>query len=89
MESAKSEIGYKKGVTAKKPWVSDEMISKMNERRKWKNVTTEESKRKYKQLNNELRRETDKAREEWWKEKCENLDELDKKGVDRTSCIFM
>ena len=42
LESAKSEIGYKEGVTAKKPWVTEEMIRKMDERRKWKNVTTEE-----------------------------------------------
>ena len=80
LESAKSEIGYKKGITAKKPWVSEEMIKKMGERRRWKNATTEEGIRKYKQLNNELRRETDKAREEWWKGQCEDLEELDKKG---------
>ena len=34
LESAKSEIGYKEGVTAKKPWVTEEMIRKMDERRK-------------------------------------------------------
>ena len=27
---------------ARKPWISQEMISKMNERRKWMNVNTEE-----------------------------------------------
>ena len=51
----------------------------MNKRRKWKTVG---GKRKYKQLNNESRRGTDKAREEWWKEKCEEVEcgELDRKG---------
>ena len=44
------------------------------------NVNIEERKRKYKQLNNQLRRETDKAKEEWWKEKCEELEELNRKG---------
>ena len=33
LESAKSEIGYKEGVTAKKPWVTEEMIRTMDERR--------------------------------------------------------
>ena len=80
LESAKSEIGYKEGVTAKKPWVTEEMIRKMDERRKWKNVTTEEGIQKYKALNNELRRETDKAGEEWWKEKCVDLEELDRRS---------
>jgi hypothetical protein len=80
LESAKSEIGYKKGVTAKKPWVSEGMLRKMDERRKWKNIPTEEGQQKYKQLNNELRRETDKAREEWWKEECEDLEKMDRMG---------
>ena len=56
------------------------MLVKMRERRKFKNVNTEEGKKKYRQLNNELRRETDKAREEWWKLECDELEELDKNG---------
>ena len=51
---------------ARKPWVTDKMVRKMNERRKWKNVSTDNGVKKYKQLNNELRRETDKAREDRW-----------------------
>ena len=34
----------------------------------------------YKRLNNELRRETDKAREEWWEARCEELEEYDRRG---------
>jgi hypothetical protein len=30
---------------ARKPWISQEMISKMDERRKWKNVNTEEGRK--------------------------------------------
>jgi len=30
---------------ARKPWITQEMISKMDERRKWKNVNTEEGTR--------------------------------------------
>ena len=56
VRKCKSEIGYKEGITAKKPWVTEEMIRKMDERRKWKNVTSEEGMQKYKALNNELRR---------------------------------
>ena len=43
-------------------------------------MSTEVGVKKYKQLNNELRRETDKAREDWWMEQCQNLDDLDSKG---------
>ena len=79
-KSAEKTIGYQKARRAKKPWVSEKMIEKMDERRRWKNVGNDNGLKRYKQLNNELRRETDKARENWWKEECDNLEEMDKKG---------
>ena len=45
-----------------------------------KNVRTKEGNSMYKKLNNELRRETDRAREDWWKGECEELEELDRGG---------
>ena len=77
---AEKVFGYQKAVKAKKPWITDKMLEKMDERRKWKNCNTEDGVRKYRQLNNELRRETDKAREDWWEERCEELEEYDKRG---------
>jgi hypothetical protein len=41
------------------------MISKMDERRKWKNVNNEEGRRNYRRLRNELKRATDKAKKEY------------------------
>lgn len=79
-KSAEATIGYQNSRKAKKPWVSEKMIMKMNERRRWKNVDTEEGRVRYRKLNNELRRETDKARENWWMEACEELEEMDKRG---------
>jgi type I site-specific restriction endonuclease len=46
---------------ARKPWVTQEMISKMDERRKWKNVNNEEGRRNYRRLRNELKRATKKG----------------------------
>ena len=40
IENAKKHIGYKKGKTAKKPWITSAMLDRMEERRKWKNVNT-------------------------------------------------
>jgi len=37
------------------------MIRKMNERRKWKNVNTEEGRKNYRRLRNELKVVTDNA----------------------------
>ena len=64
----------------KKPWITDKMMEKMDERRTWKNVETEEGKKVYKRLNNELRKETEKAKEDWWEARCEELVEYDNRG---------
>src|SRR6218665_576222 len=78
--SRSNSIGYIKGRKPKKQWITDGMIKKMDERRKWKNVKTQEGKKKYRELNNQLRRETDKVREDWWREQCKELEEMDKRG---------
>jgi endonuclease/exonuclease/phosphatase family metal-dependent hydrolase len=80
IQSAEAAIGYQKARRAKKTWISEKMIEKMDERRKWKNSSDERGKKNYKQLNKELERETNKAREEWWKKECEELEELERKG---------
>ena len=49
---------------ARKPWITHEMICKMDERRKWKNVNTEEGRKNYRRLRNELKRATDNAKKE-------------------------
>ena len=56
------------------------MLEKMDERRKWKNDMSDNGKQKYKLLNNELRRETDRARERWWQEECEELERMGLEG---------
>jgi hypothetical protein len=48
--------------TARKPWITEEIISKMDERRKWKNVNTEEGSKNYRSLRNELKTDTDNAK---------------------------
>ena len=40
----------------RKPWITTEILELMDERRKWKNTQTEDGKRKYQRLNNEIRR---------------------------------
>ena len=55
------------------------MIEKKDDRRKWKN-NSREGKKKYSSRNNELRRETDKARENWWEARCDELTEYDRRG---------
>jgi hypothetical protein len=80
LKSANEVLGQKIRTRNCKPWVTAEMMDKMDERRKWKNVNSEEGRRKYRKLNNQLRRATDKARQKWWEEQCEELELLEKRG---------
>ena len=77
---AVKNFGYEAKKKPKKPWVTDQMIDKMEERRKWKNVNTEHNRRIYRNLNNELWRETDRTRAMWWEGTCRELEELDRSG---------
>src|SRR6218665_1534008 len=79
-EAAVETIGYQMGSAPPKPWVTTGMIQEMEERRKWKHQRTDEAKSEYRRLNNKLRKTTDKAREKWWEEQCEDLEELQAKG---------
>ena len=73
-------MGKPYGTQPRKPWISQEMIDKMEERRQQKNVNTDEGRQKYKSVNNQLRRATDKAREKWLEEQCSELEQYGKQG---------
>jgi len=64
ISTAEKTIGYQQSKAIRKPCVTQKMIDKMEERRNWKNVHTEEGRKRYKAMNNQLRRITDKAREQ-------------------------
>jgi hypothetical protein len=48
------------------------MISKMDERR-WKNINTEEGRKNYRRLRNELKRATDIAKKEYLENICNEI----------------
>ena len=52
------------------------MISKMDEQRKWKNVNTEEGRRNYGRLRNELKRATENAKKEYFENIREEIMEF-------------
>jgi len=70
----------KVGKRARKPCITQEMISKMDERRKWKNVNTEEGRRNYRRLRNELIRATEKAENEYVEYICKVVMEFHRTG---------
>ena len=57
-------------------WITDEMIKKLEETRIAKTTKVNE----YRRLNNQLRRETDRAKEVYMEEICEEIMDLQKKG---------
>jgi len=65
---------------ARKPWITQEMICKMDERRKWKNVNTEEGRKTYRRLRNELKRATDNAKKEYLENICNEIMEFQRTG---------
>jgi hypothetical protein len=56
------------------------MISKMDERRKWKNVNNEEGGKNYRRLRNELKRVTDNAKKEYLESLCDEIIEFQRTG---------
>ena len=75
-----SDLVRKVEKRARKPWITQEMISKMDERRKWKNVDTEECRRNYRRLRNELKRATQKAKKEYLENACTEIMEFHRTG---------
>jgi hypothetical protein len=48
-----SDLIVKEDRKTRKPWITREIINKMDERRKWRNVINEEGRKNYKQVRNE------------------------------------
>ena len=74
-----NEVGRQRK-RAKKPWITQEMINKMEERRKWKNVNSEAGRQMYRKLNNQLRRITDEAKLNYLENKCDEITTLERIG---------
>jgi hypothetical protein len=56
------------------------MISKIDERRKWKNVNTEEGRKNYRRLWNKFKRATHNATKEYLENICNEIMELQRTG---------
>jgi predicted Fe-S protein YdhL (DUF1289 family) len=57
-----SDLVWKVEKRARKPWITQKMISKMDERRNWKNANTEEGRKVYRRLRKKLKRATNNAK---------------------------
>ena len=58
----------------KKPWMTDDILMKMEERKKCKNIDSD----KYKQLNKEIEKICRQTKEKWYADQCEEIELLEK-----------
>jgi hypothetical protein len=65
---------------ARKPWITQEMISNMDERRKRENVNKEERRKNYRKLRNELKRATDNPKKKYLAGICDEIIEFERTG---------
>jgi hypothetical protein len=75
-----SDLVGKNEKIARKPWITQAMISKMAERKKRKNVNTEEDRKNYRRLRNKLKRATDNAKKEYLEYICNEIMEFQRTG---------
>jgi hypothetical protein len=50
---------------ARKPWITQEIINKRGEQRKWRNVNNKQVRKNYRRLRNKLERPTDQAKKKY------------------------
>lgn len=59
---------------AKKPWMTNEIIELINEKRKYKNQNNIQAQQIYKRIRNEIQRKIKKAKEEWLDGQCKTAE---------------
>ena len=87
MDSVEGKLnkGSRRGVikekqrTHKQPWMTKEILEKMEKRKKVEILHPE----RYNQLKKEVKKECTKAKEEWWSKKCKEVEELESKHDSR------
>lgn len=74
------EVLPKKKREQKQPWMTQEILGKMETRKKAKNGDPV----KYNQLKKEVEKDCTIAKEEWWNKKCEEVEQLEAKHESRS-----
>jgi len=64
---------------ARKPWMTDEIVELINERRKYKNQNSTREQQQYKRIRNDIQKKIKKSKEEWLDEQCKKSRRMPKK----------
>ena len=79
VKAADEKIG-RKTRSANNPWVTQEILDLIDERRKYKNAHDEEGKRQYRRLKNKVDKKCKAAKENWLGEKCKAIENCMTRG---------
>ena len=74
LKSASQEILPKKGMKNKSQWMTNEILNKMQERRRLKHT----NKAEYERINKQIAKECKEAKENWLNNQCEEIENLEK-----------
>ena len=80
VKNTANEVLGKKTKEIRKPWITEEIVDLIETRRKYKNAQDENGKQRYKEIHNQINRLCKMAKENWYEEKCQNVDKLIKSG---------
>ncbi|XP_049944546.1 uncharacterized protein LOC126426686 [Schistocerca serialis cubense] len=73
VKAAEDQVG-KKTRASRNPWVTEEILNLIDERRKYKNAVNEASRKEYKRLKNEIDRKCKMAKQGWLEDKCKDVE---------------
>ena len=80
MVQAAKNVLPKKERVKRKSWMTNEILQKMQERKKHKGTG------KYKEIDKEIRHMCKERKEVWWNEKCKEIEELERKHKTKKRC---
>ncbi|XP_049779702.1 uncharacterized protein LOC126176585 [Schistocerca cancellata] len=73
VKAAEDQVG-KKTRANRNPWVTEEILNLIDERRKYKNAVNEAGKKEYKRFKNEIDRKCKTAKQGWLEDKCKDVE---------------
>ncbi|XP_049829376.1 craniofacial development protein 2-like [Schistocerca gregaria] len=73
VKAAEDQVG-KKTKASRNPWVTEEILNLIDERRKYKNAVNEAGKKEYRRLKNEIDRKCKMAKQGWLEDKCKDVE---------------
>lgn len=80
LKNKAEEVSGSREEEARKPYITEQIIELINERRKYENQNNIENKQKYNRIRNVVQRKAKEAKEKWLDNQCSVVEEYLKRG---------